>query len=427
MLEVIGVSDSAELFIDVPEAYRFPELALEGPLSEPELVRRLEELSKKNAQLSRSFAGGGVYTHFIPAVVDALSARGEFLTSYTPYQPEVSQGTLQASFEYQSMVARLLGMDVVNASHYDGSTALAEAVLMALRVAREKSTVILGPALNPEYRAVLSTYLGAFDVTIETVPDDVPISQVDIGDDTACFVVQSPDFLGRIHDLQGLSDSVHEVGGLLVHHTDPIAAAILKTPGQWGADIATAEGQPLGIPASFGGPFLGLFASRSAHLRKMPGRLAGLTSTADGKRGFVLTLNTREQHIRRERATSNICTNQGLMSLRAAIYLAAMGPNGMKQVAEICYHRSHYAARRLAELPGLTIADESPFFKEFVVKLPVPADTIVRRLADEGIAAGISLSRFYPDRDRELLVAVTEMNSREDIDTLVEGFTRVSA
>lgn len=427
MLATLGKDDSSQLFVDVPECHRFPDLDLELPLSEPELVRQLTELSEKNAVVRHSFLGGGVYTHFIPAVVDALASRGEFLTSYTPYQPEVSQGTLQASFEYQSMVARLLGMDVVNASHYDGSTAIGEAVLMALRIARKKRRIVLGPGLNPEYRAVLQTYLGAFDVAIDECADDARVTELSIDSDVAVLVVQSPDFFGRIHDMSRLAERLHDSGGLLVHHTDPIAVAMLKTPGQWGADIATAEGQSLGIPVSFGGPYLGLFACRRRHMRKMPGRLAGLTTTSEGRRGFVLTLNTREQHIRRERATSNICTNQGLMSLRAAVYLAAMGPKGMTRVAELCYHRAHYAADRLDELPGVAVDRRLPFFREFVVHLPVDAEVAVARLHQSGIAAGIPLSRFYDGRPNDLLVAVTELNTRADIDALasaLEGATR---
>lgn len=420
MLSAVGLSDTRELFADVPERHRFPDLSLAPALCESELLRELQTLAGRNRTAPISFLGGGVYEHFIPSVVDALSSRGEFLTSYTPYQPEVSQGTLQVTFEYQSMVSRLIGMDVVNASHYDGSTAVGEAVLMGLRIARDRRSVLLGPSINPEYEAVIRTYLGAFDVNIVVTDETAEASDLSIPEDVACVLVQSPDYRGRLHDLSGLSQRVHGAGGVLLVHTDPIACALFKTPGQWGADIATAEGQSLGLPLSFGGPYLGIFGCSSAHLRKMPGRLAGMTTTADGERGFVLTLNTREQHIRRERATSNICTNQGLMALRAAIYLAAMGPRGLERVARICYDRAHYAAAEISALDGFEVDTALPFFREFVVRVPVDAHQLLQRLAVEGIAAGIALS------DRELLVALTEMNTRQDIDFLVENLKRAT-
>jgi glycine dehydrogenase subunit 1 len=420
MLGALGLPGIESLFADVPEKHRFPDLDLDLPLSEPELLRQLQEIADRNNTPALSFLGGGVYHQFIPSIVDALSSRGEFLTSYTPYQPEVSQGTLQATFEYQSMVSRLIGMDVVNASHYDGSTAVGEAVLMALRIARKQNTIVLGPSINPEYSSVIRTYLSAFDVSIISCDVDTNPVDVELPEDLACLVVQVPDYRGRIHDLAGLADRVHASGGILIIHTDPIANALFRTPGQWGADIATAEGQSLGIPVSYGGPYLGILGCRTEHLRKMPGRLVGMTRAADGSRGFVLTLNTREQHIRRERATSNICTNQGLMALRAAIYLAAMGPRGLKQVAELCYHRAHYAAARIAELRGFDVQSDRPFFREFVVNTPENATKLVGRMADQNVAAGIPLS------DTELLVAVTEMNTKADIDTLVERLRRAS-
>ncbi|MBU8912993.1 MAG: aminomethyl-transferring glycine dehydrogenase subunit GcvPA, partial [Spirochaetales bacterium] len=390
MLDALGIQKIDDLFTDVPEANRFPDLNLPPAMSEMEVLREIDELAGRNTtgpgipgRRPLSFAGAGAYQHFIPSVVSYLAGRGEFTTAYTPYQAEASQGTLQAMFEYQSMLCDLLDMDAVNASHYDGATAVAEAAIMAVRATRGRDKVVFSGALHPEYIEVAKSYLQPQGITVEIA--DSPDLPGAADQSTAALIVQNPDFLGRIHDLSGLADQVHNRGALLVLHVDPIATALFKSPGSLGADIVTGEGQPLGIPVSFGGPYLGIFATRASLVRKMPGRLVGRTTDTDGRRGFVLTLNTREQHIRREKATSNICTNQGLMALRAAIYLASMGPIGLREVAERCYHNAHYAADRLAEISGCSVnaGDTTPYFKEFVLTTPLPADTLISQVVSQ--------------------------------------------
>jgi glycine dehydrogenase subunit 1 len=432
MLDALGLERIEDLFSDIPLEKRFPALDLPQARSELEALQEMEELGALNArgQGVLSFIGAGAYQHFIPSVVSFLAGRGEFSTAYTPYQAEASQGTVQTIFEYQSMVCDLLGMEIVNASHYDGATAVAEAAIMAVRSTRGRGTVVLSGGLHPEYIEVATTYLHPQGVRLTTVgrPEgrEHPGPSIDelvaaIDSDTACLIVQNPDFLGQLHDLASLADAVHERGALLVIHVDPIAAALFRSPGSLGADIVTGEGQPLGIPTSFGGPYLGIFATRRSLVRKMPGRLAGQTTDVDGRRGFVLTLNTREQHIRREKATSNICTNQGLMALRAAIYLASLGPEGMREVADLCYQKAHYAAQALGGLPGCrtNLSNDTPFFKEFVLSTPVPADDLIAACRAKGVIPGLALSRYFPERTDELLVAVTERYSRAQIDRLV--------
>ncbi|MBC7225000.1 MAG: aminomethyl-transferring glycine dehydrogenase subunit GcvPA, partial [Anaerolineae bacterium] len=380
------------------------------------------------------FLGAGAYRHYVPSVVDTILSRSEFYTAYTPYQPEISQGTLQAIFEYQTMICDLTGMEVSNASHYDGATAMAEAVIMALNVARlKRKKVTLAPSIHPEYRQVVRTYTQGMNLTV--VGDEDPRGDLaalkDLVDgDTACLIVQVPDFFGRIPSLatlQELADAVHQAGGLFVVSVDPISLGLLKPPGEYGADIVTGEGQALGAPLNFGGPYLGFFACREQHVRKMAGRLVGQTVDVEGKRGFVLTLSTREQHIRREKATSNICTNQGLMALGAAVYLATLGKHGLRRVAELCYHRAHYAAREIAALPGYELLDDQPFFKEFVVRCPKPAREINEALLDQGIIGGFEVGKVCPGLDDCLMFCVTEMNSREEIDELVEALEEVGA
>jgi glycine cleavage system P protein (glycine dehydrogenase) subunit 1 len=439
MLEALGIRKIEDLFSDIPETSRFPDLDLPPAQSEMEILRTIEALAARNdsgsgatGRKSLCFAGAGAYQHFIPSVVPYLAGRGEFATAYTPYQAEASQGTVQAIFEYQSMLCDLLDMDVVNASHYDGATAVAEAAIMAVRATHGKDKVIFSGTIHPEYRSVAETYLRPQGITMEVVgaPDTADdggaaaeelLAAVD--ESTAAVIVQNPGFFGRIQDLSGLADAVHERGALLVVHVDPIATALFKSPGSLGADIVTGEGQPLGIPLSFGGPYLGIFATRTNLVRKMPGRLAGQTVDSDGRRGFVLTLNTREQHIRREKATSNICTNQGLMALCAAIYLATMGPEGIRQAAERCYQNAHYAAGQLAEIPGCTVnhGSTAPFFKEFVLTTPLGAGKLISRAATEAVVPGVPLSRYFPERNKELLVAVTEVYNREEINRLVRA------
>jgi glycine dehydrogenase subunit 1 len=425
MLERIGVASVEELFSDIPAHARFPKLDLPPALSEMEILREMEELAAKNLSASSSawFLGAGAYYHFIPSLVPALASRGEFLTAYTPYQPEVSQGTLQAIFEYQSMAATLLGVEVVNASHYDGATALAEAVLMAYNAAGSSSgrdRVILCADVHPEYKDVIRSYLSAYPLRLEEVAL-APEEAAALSDSaTVCVVAPYPGFSGAIGDIASAAKAAHDAGALLVVQTDPIMCALLKSPGELGADIVAAEGQSLGNPLCFGGPFLGMLGARNALVRKMPGRLVGQAKDSAGRRGFVLTLTAREQHIRREKAVSNICSNQGLTMLQACIYLAAMGKTGLRAVAELCWNKAHRAAALIAKIPGYEVA--TPLhFKEFTVRTPVPAEELCTGLSRRGIAPGLPLSRYYPERSHELLVCVTEMCTASQIELLVRS------
>jgi len=429
MLKAIGISSLDELFTAVPEKYRFPKLNLPPALTEMEVLSQLSELASVNESTREliCFLGAGAYNHYVPAAVDAVIRRGEFLTAYTPYQPEVAQGTLQAIFEYQSLVSLLTGMDVSNASHYDGATATAEAAVLAYHHFRGKRPrIVLSPAVNPQYRAVLRTYMAGYP-GLEIVGDDGsnPLGKVEdlagfIDLSTSLVVVQYPDFFGRIKDLTAFAQTVHAAGALLAVVINPTALAMLKTPGDFGADIAVGEGQPLGIPLSFGGPYLGLFAAKKDLVRKIAGRLVGETQDEKGQRGYVLTLTAREQHIRREKATSNICTNQGLMALASVVYMSLLGKNGLRKVAELCYHKAHYAADKISKIPGFEIKTEGPFFHEFVVKTPAPAADINLHLLDHGILGGYDLGKDYPGLEDHMLIAVTEMNTREEIDVLCE-------
>jgi glycine dehydrogenase subunit 1 len=424
MMKTIGVEHLEDLFEAVPAEHRFPPLQLPEPLSEPELRRELSRLERLNAQAGSHliFLGAGAYNHFVPAAIDQILRRGEFYTAYTPYQPEVSQGTLQAIFEYQSLICALTGMDVANASHYDGGTALAEAAIMAINVVRGRRKIVVAPGVNPQYRAVMRTLLQGVDV--EIVGDEDPeASLADVASlvdhTTAALMVQSPDFFGVLHDLRPLTAAAHAAGALMVAHFDPIALGLFQTPGEAGADIATAEGQPLGVGLSFGGPYLGIFTCRQQYVHKIAGRLVGVTRDLENRLAYVLTLRAREQDIRRERATSNICTNQGLMALAAAVYLSLLGRQGLRRVAELCYHRAHYAAAQIAQLPGYQVLDRGPFFKEFVVKTPRPVVEINAALRNQGIIGGYDLSGDYPHLGDAMLLCVTEMNTRADIDALV--------
>jgi glycine dehydrogenase subunit 1 len=428
MLARIGVARVEDLFSDIPASARFPKLDLPPSLSEMEAMREIEALAAKNLSASSSawFLGAGAYFHFIPAVVPALASRGEFLTAYTPYQSEVSQGTLQAIFEYQSMAAALLGVEVVNASHYDGATALAEGLLMAHNAAGgSRAKAILCADLHPEYKDVIRSYLAAY--AIEIVESDLPPEgAAALADEsTFCVVAPYPGFSGAIGDLGAAAAAAHAVGALLVVHADPIMCSLLKSPGEQGADIVAAEGQSLGNPMSFGGPFLGMLGAKVGLVRKMPGRLVGQAKDASGRRGFVLTLTAREQHIRREKAISNICSNQGLAMLQACIYLAAMGKTGMRAVAELCWNKAHHAASLIAKLPGFAVA-EGDFFKEFTVRTTVPAEGLVDRLSRRGVVPGLPLSRYYPERTHELLVCVTEMCTKGQIELLARSLEEAS-
>jgi glycine dehydrogenase subunit 1 len=437
MLEAIGVGAMEELFRDVPAHARCPELNLPPALSEMELASALRRLAGRNdiLEATPTFLGAGTYRHFIPATVDYVLQRGEFYTAYTPYQPEMSQGMLQAMFEYQSMICRLTGMEVSNASHYDGATSLAEAVLLALDVAKNGRTrIVMSPSVHPQYRDVVATYLRGTDAGL-TVPDDPAIPAADlvplVDAESAALVIQTPDFFGRKEDLEGLAEATHARGAILITLVDPISLALFRPPGEYGADVVVADGQPLGISPSFGGPSLGIFATRRNHIRRLAGRLVGQTTDAEGQRGFVLTLATREQHIRRAKATSNICTNSALGALAAATYLATLGKQGLRRVAELCFHKSHYAAVRIGEIPGFTVnpeAPEAPYFKEFVVALPRPVSQVNEILRKEhGIIGGYDLSRSYPGYENRMLIAVTEMNTRAEIDRLVEALRRVAS
>jgi glycine dehydrogenase subunit 1 len=424
MLQAIGVDSVEALFADVPEKLRFPRLDLPAPMSEPELLDDLHRTSARNAH-ARShsmFLGAGSYNHFVPSAVDQILRRSEFYTAYTPYQPEVSQGTLQAIFEYQSLMSDLTNMDVVNASHYDGATAVAEAAIMALNVVRRRNKIVIARSVHPHYREVLRTYMQGLDVQI--VGDEQPGATLDdalaqVDDQTAALIVQSPDFMGRLHDMRGLADKVHAAGALLVMHFDPISLGLFQTPGEVDADIATAEGQPLGIGLNFGGPYLGVFACKRKNVHKIAGRIVGATRDINGELAYVMTLRAREQDIRRERATSNICTNQGLMALAATLYLSLMGRQGMRGVAELCYHRAHYAASQISQIPGYEVLDDQPFFKEFVVRCPRPVAEINAVLSQHNIIGGYDLSQHEPHLGNAMLLCTTEMNSKTDIDELV--------
>lgn len=438
MLERVGASSIDDLFVDVPKAAR-----LDGPIrdlpmhmSEMAVERHMRTRSKKNLAAADApfFLGAGAYRHHIPASVDTVIQRGEFLTAYTPYQPEIAQGTLQMLFEFQTQVARLYGCEVANASMYDGSTACWEAVAMASRVARgKKSKVVLSGALHPHYSEVVKT-MAQFtgDVIATSLPTVQPMPDEDgliarIDDDTSCVVVQYPDILGRVSDISKVAEAAHEKGALLIAVvTEPVALGAIKSPGELGADIVVGEGQSIGVGLQFGGPYLGLFAVRDPkHVRMMPGRLCGETVDAEGKRGYVLTLSTREQHIRREKATSNICTNSGLCALAFSVHMTLLGEKGLRQLAMENHSLACLAAEKLSKVPGVEVITQN-FFNEFTVKLNGNARQIVRNLADKGVLAGVSLGRLYPDHpelDEALLVAVTEMVSEDDIDALAAALT----
>ncbi len=437
MLEAIGVERIEDLFTDVPEDYRFPELGLPAGLAEMEVMAELQELSAANTTTRdmACFLGAGAYNHFIPAAVDAIISRGEFLTAYTPYQPEVSQGTLQAIFEYQSLIAALTGMEVSNASHYDGATAAAEAVVMAYHHFRGKrARVVVSPGVNPQYRETIRTYMQGYDgfqIVGDQEPGSDPLAgpealQPMINLQTCLVLVQYPDFFGRLYDFNELVKAAHGAGALVAVAVNPLSLGLLKPPGEFGADIVIGEGQSLGIPLSFGGPYLGIFATKKEFVRKLAGRLVGETVDQAGRRAYVLTLTAREQHIRREKATSNICTNQGLIALTSTVYMSLLGKQGMRDVAELCYHKAHYAAEKISAIPGFSVCMDRPFFHEFVVCCPKPVSEINARLLDQGILGGYDLQQDYPSLKNRMLIAVTEMNTRDDIDLLTEILNEVS-
>lgn len=425
MLREIGAGSVDELLGAIPrEVLLERPPAIQGPLSEIEIRRRFGSLARSNdADRAVSFLGGGLYDHFIPAAVHAIAGRSEFATAYTPYQPEVAQGSLTAIFEFQSMIAELTGCDVANASLYDGATAVVEGVMLA-RTHTGRRRVVVAGALHPNYLEVLGTYLDHRDVSVvadrggQCAPGDL---QAALGSDVAAVVYQHPNFFGLLENPQAIHALAHQAGALVIAACDPIALVLLEPPGQAqgdtrGADIVVGEGQPLGNPVSFGGPLLGFFACSQALVRRMPGRLAGETVDRHGRRGFVLTLQTREQHIRREKATSNICTNQGLLALRATVYMGLLGREGMREVANLCVQKTHYAAERAAAIPGYRLAHEGAYFREFVLECPVDAADLQVACREHGILPGIDLGAFRPEWKRRLLVAVTEQRSREEID-----------
>lgn len=417
MLKAIGVDSVDALFADIPEHLRIRKLDLPDGVSELEALSRIDSLAERNVQARKMdwFLGAGAYHHYIPSLVPALAGRGEFLTSYTPYQPEVSQGTLQAIFEYQSMASKLLGVPVVNASHYDGATALAEAILMAWKAKEGRSRVLIPSDLHPEYARVIDTYLTSFDIELVSYEGDPASAEVD--DRTAALVIAYPAFSGEIYPVAPAAARAHEHGALCIMQADPVMCAILQSPGEQGADIVTAEGQGLGNPLNFGGPYLGMMGTTEALMRRMPGRIVGQTKDRNGKRGFVLTLSTREQHIRREKAVSNICSNQGLSMLQTCIYLAAMGKQGLTHVARQSYDKAHYAAELIGRIPGFSIRTRR-FFREFTVATPVPAALLVEKLKARNIMPGLALSHYWPERTHELLICVTEVNTRAQIEKL---------
>lgn len=439
MLAVIGASSIDDLFVDVPESVRLagPIAGLPNHASELAVERHMTALARKNLSAGEApfFLGCGAYRHHVPASVDHLIQRGEFLTAYTPYQPEIAQGTLQMLFEFQTQVARLLGTDVANASMYDGSTACWEAIGMARRITKRGKAILSG-GLHPHYVSVAKTmakYTGdALDVSLPVLGADTDLDALiaKIDGDTSCVVVQYPDILGRIADLRPLADACHAQKALLVAVvTEPVALGALKSPGEMDADIVVGEGQSLGVGLQFGGPYVGLFGCKDKYVRQMPGRLCGETVDADGRRGFVLTLSTREQHIRREKATSNICTNSGLCALAFSIHMTLLGEAGLRTLAATNHAGAVVAAERLAKVPGVRLVNDM-FFNEFTLDLGKEARPIVRALADKGVLAGVSLGRLYPGVEslaNGLVVAVTETTTPEDVETLANALQEVLA
>ena len=427
MLKVAGVGSLDELFSTVPEDCRKEEsLNLPDPLTEWELDQHMASLAATMATMPeyKVFVGAGSYEHFVPSSVLSLLGRSEFVTSYTPYQPEVSQGTLQGIFEYQTLICRLLGMEVANASMYDGASALAEALLMATRITKKKK-VAISRLIHPHYREVVKTYLWPTGYEVVELPylgnGRTDLSALDGMTELAAIAIQSPNFFGCIEDLAALREKASGQGALsIVSFTEVLAYGLLRNPGSYEADIVCGEGQSLGIPQSFGGPSLGIFASKMKYVRSMPGRLVGKTVDKAGRRGFVLTLATREQHIRRERATSNICTNQGLCALEAAMYMASLGKNGLRELAKLNYDKAQYLKGRLKEA-GFKIGFEGPTFNEFVVEFPSNFERTYSRLLDQKIVAGLPLASYYPDLTNCYLMGVTETKTKEDMDILVRG------
>lgn len=429
LLEEIGVESMDDLLKVIPKALREVKFDLPKGKTELEVRQLLQTLADRNRHLdsASAFLGAGCYRHFIPSAVWALVSRGEFLTSYTPYQPEAAQGTLQTIFEFQTGIARLTGLPVANASLYDGASATAEAILMALRLQKKRSRLLIAGSLHPEYQELLETYLQGLDVKTTALPLavsgqlDLDALKSQLSSDCAAVVVQSPNFYGIVEDLGAIAPLVHEAGALLIAIvTDPTVFALLKPPGELGADIVAGEAHCLGTPPSFGGPHLGILATKQEFIRQVPGRLVSLTQDSRGQTVYTLTLQTREQHIRREKATSNVCTNQSLMASAASVYMALLGPEGLRQIATSSLQLAHQAASQIQALPGYKLPYTAPFFHEFIVRCPISAQEIINRGVAQGIYPGIALSRWDKQREQDLLVCVTEMNTSSQIQQLVE-------
>lgn len=432
MLEAVGAASIEDLFAPIPGTLRLNRpLNIPAAMGELELTQHMQALAAKNQHAGQliCFLGGGSYDHFVPAVVDAIASRGEFYTSYTPYQPEVSQGNLQVTFEYQTLICQLTGMDVSNASLYDGGSATVEAVLLCMSVTK-RSKVVTTASVHPEYRQIIETYFAHLDAELVTVgsPDGiVSIEELEatVDDNTACVLLQQPNFFGCIEDAEQVARIAHDKGALFAVSCDPISLGLMKRPGDVGADVVVAEGQSLGTPMQYGGPYLGIMACREQFVRRMPGRIAGQTVDRRGKRCWVLTLQTREQHIRREKSTSNICTNQGLFALRAAIYLSAVGPQGLREAAELCLRKSHYAIEQIVADDRFELAFQQPVFKEFVIRdTKGKVAEVLAECRESGFLAGIPLAAWYPDLADCFLVAVTEKRTKYEIDQLADSLTR---
>lgn len=420
MLEAIGAETVEELFSYIPEKLHLNRpLNLPHPIAEPSLIAHMEELAGKNKVGAVNFLGGGIYDHFSPTAIDHVLTRSEFYTAYTPYQPEVSQGTLQAIFEYQTMICQLTGAAAANASLYDGATAVAEAAILALNATRNRKLLVAG-SMHPWYRRVLATYLDDLDAEIIEIPLaggrlDIEALESLLAKDVAALMVQSPNFFGSIEDLPALGKLMAGEKGLFVVATDPISLGLLEAPADLGADVIIGEGQGLGLSQSFGGPLLGFMGVSEKLIRRIPGRVVGQTTDTQGRRGYVLTLQTREQHIRREKATSNICSNQALCALAASVYMSLMGPGGIREVARQSLLKAAFAREQMAAIPGVGLPFAGPFFKEFVISLPKPANAVIGAMLGKGYYVGIDLGRFFPELKDHLLVAVTEKRSKEEI------------